>query len=90
MTPQEQNFVSRIIEISELLIDLYADLKRIEAEWTLNNFASITDADLQSIPAFQHITDAELNAALVGLHELLTSLGTYEIGTVSDFVKLRG
>jgi hypothetical protein len=58
-------------------------MTRLSAMWNTEGMAALTDADIQSLPTFAHVTAAELLAAKNGMDTLITAWGAYAANTPS-------
>ena len=64
----------------ELLI-AKSRMNAITAMWVTEGMNALTDADLQALASFAHITVAELTAAKNAMDAILTTIGEYAAGT---------
>lgn len=90
MTPQEQNFVTRLMQIAEELIDIQVSIQQHAAQWFAGLNSSITNGELSAIPSFEHISDTELGNAITAILAVDTALGNYSSGQVGNLLALRG
>lgn len=62
----ELNFVSRIITLFRLLVDQYGEIVTLDAlgNGAANLDAGISDADLETVASFAHLTQNDLVEAL--------------------------
>lgn len=88
MTPQEQDFTDRSMQLFERLLGERDEWKRLMAERSLNGFdTSITTGNLALIPAFAHLTQQELNDAYAAILALDTALGDNVSGNATHLIK---
>lgn len=91
LTQQEQNFVSRVQQIADTLLEAQHEVQRLIAEWNQNDFFNqITDEDLGEIASFTHLTASELSNAVTAISAFNTALGDYSSGQAVNLIKLRG
>lgn len=90
MTPQQMNFVTRLILLSDQLNTIADESERMIAEWFLNSHNSITDLQLSEVADFSHITAAELLSTVASLQALQSYFGDKQSGNLANFVKMRG
>lgn len=91
MTDQEQNFVSRQMDLAADLIGILNRIKLAQAEWNNNDFFNqITDQDLASISGFAHLTAAKLSNSITAITAVETALGDDVTGQLVNLIKLRG
>lgn len=89
MTPQEQNFVSELMSLSESLLEKLHEINLLTARWNQNGFATeITDGDLGGVSTFQHLTAAKLGNALTAMGTIVTALGTVSDGQQVNLIKM--
>jgi hypothetical protein len=91
LTPQEQNFVSRLqIEAMQLLET--RDRLRLEvALYNAEGFgAAITDESLAALPALAHLTQVEVQNCLTAFGAVLTALGDDVSGQAVNLIRMRG
>jgi predicted TIM-barrel enzyme len=59
------------------------DYTNIVQMYATENIATLTDADIQTLPELAHVTVAELTAAKNGMDSLVTAMGGYTTGSVA-------
>jgi predicted lipoprotein len=79
----QQNLVSEMQAIAEELMPIKNRLALIKAMFLAEGMAQLTDADLQALAPFAHITVAELVAAKNAIEEINTTMGEYVAGSAT-------
>lgn len=91
LTAQESNFITRLQALSTEVLDIR---HRIEEEYALYNAegfgVAITDADLQEVAAFQHITQSKMWNTITALTAVTTALGDDVSGQAVNLIKMKG
>lgn len=88
MTPQEQDFVVRVITDCAAMLNLHDSMRRRIAEWNLNGFdSSITTGNLALVDSLKHLTQAELTACITAFQAIETALGDDVSGNRSNLIK---
>ncbi len=91
LTAQESNFIGRLQQKAAALLDLRDDLQREIALYNAEGFGqSITDADLQTVGDYGHITQAKMLGCITAFSDVLTALGDDVSGQAVNLVKMRG
>ena len=83
MNNVQKNVATAIQDLAEELLAVKNRLAIIVAMYTTEGMTSLTDADLQELAEFAHVTVAELTAAKNALGEVNTALGEYVAGTAA-------
>ncbi len=81
----QQNIVSSLQQMASDLISVQSRATMLAAMYTNEGIGSLTDADFQTIPAFVHMTAAELTAAAIAIAAVNTALNA---GTPSNWAKM--
>jgi len=91
LTAQESNFIGRLQQKAAALLDLRDDLQREIALYNAEGFGdSITDADLQTVGDYEHITQAKMLNCVTAVNVVLLSMGDDVSGQAVNLVKMRG
>lgn len=91
LTTQESNFISRLQALSLEVLDIR---HRIQQEYALYNAegfgVAITDADLQEVDAFKHLTQSKMWNTITALNAVTTALGDDVSGQAVNLIKMKG
>ncbi len=79
----QQNLASAMQEVSEQLLAIKNRLAIIGLMYVTESMSSLSDADLQALVPFAHVTVAELTAAKNALGEINTAMGEYIAGSAT-------
>ena len=91
LTNQESNFISRITTIAAQTLELREQMKEEIALYNAEGFGeSISDADLQSVAAFQHLTQSKMWNVITAFNAVLTALGDDVSGQAVNLIKMKG
>ncbi len=91
LTAQESNFIGRLQQKAAALLDLRDDLQREIALYNAEGFGeSITDADLQTVGDYGHLTQSKMWNCVTAFDAVLDALGDDVSGQAINLVKMRG
>ena len=91
LTQQESNFISRLQQLAEETLALRHKIQEEIALYNAEVFGTtITDSDLQEVPSFKHITQAEMVNTITALSAIITALGDDSSGQAINLIKLKG
>jgi len=89
LTPQQQNFVSELMNLGEVVLQQRATAQNLVSRWNLNSLSgSMSDGDVALI--FPHLTTTEIASAVTALQEVLVALGDDVTGQATNLIKLKG
>ena len=89
LTTIQVNVIDGMISAAAQELKLMAKFNEITKYYANENMGTLTDADIQSVSTFAHITASELQAAKVAMDALYTTLGNYAANSTSEkFSKL--
>ena len=77
----QKNILSKMQQAATQQLALQNTMTELVAMWTAESINSLTDADIQSLAEFGHVTAAELAAAKNAMDTIVTAIGTYSAGT---------
>lgn len=77
----QQNILTEMQAIATQQLAMKNRLAAVVAMWGAESMAALTDADLQELAEFEHVTAAELAAAKNGMDAIVTAIGEYVVGT---------
>lgn len=77
----QQNILTEMQSIAQQQLSLQSRMKAVVAMWTAESMANLTDADLQSLSEFAHVTAIELQGAKNGMDTITTAIGEYVVNT---------
>ncbi len=77
----QQNILTEMQSIATTQLNLKSRLEAIVAMWAAESMADLTDADLQELAEFQHVTAQELAASKNAMDAIATAIGAYAAGT---------
>jgi hypothetical protein len=80
-TNVQKNVLSEMQAIAREQLSLKNRLEAVVAMWTAENMNQVTDADLQALSEFEHVSATELAAAKNGMDAISTAIGAYAAGT---------
>lgn len=91
LTTQESNFISRLQSLSAEILDVRHRIQEEVALYNAEGFGvAITDADLQEVTAFQHITQSKMWNTITALTAVTTALGDDVSGQAVNLIKMKG
>jgi hypothetical protein len=77
----QQNILTEMQTIGRQMLALKNRLTVIVAMYQAENMSTLTDADIQVLPDFAHVTAQELTAAKNALEAINIAVGEYAAGT---------
>lgn len=90
LSNQNNNFIQECIDKSENILNLRDDLSEMVARWNLNSIsATLTDEDIAGVPAYSHLTKAEVVACITAFQAILTALGDNTSGQATNLIKMK-
>lgn len=81
MLQVQQNVLSEIQALAEQVISLKNRMSVAVAMYTAEGVNVLSDADIQALTEFAHVTQAEMTAAKNALDSINTAIGEYTAGT---------
>ena len=80
-TQVQQNIMDAMQQAAIKQLELQNSMTALVAMWTAESLNTLTDADIQSLASFAHVTAAELAAAKNGMDTITAAIGGYVSGT---------
>src|SRR3990172_8015081 len=81
LTTVQINLADAMQQTAQTLLSEQGKMKAITAMWVTEGMNSLTDADLQALASFAHVTVVELTAAKNAMDAVITTIGEYAAGT---------
>jgi ATP-dependent Clp protease ATP-binding subunit ClpA len=77
----QQNILTEMQQVATQQLALKNRLEAIVAMWTAESMNALTDADLQELAEFTHVTAQELAGAKNAMDTIAAAIGAYAAGT---------
>lgn len=91
LTAQQQNFMSRLQQMAQETRTLRNQIKEEIALYNAKGFGvDITDAELENIPSFEHLTQSDLWNCITALQGVIDALGDEVSGQLVNLIKMIG
>lgn len=91
LTPQQQNFLSELLQTAEAELALRNKKRELIARWNLNEFAVIFKSDaIKSNQTFEHLDIDKVVSGITAFEAVLAALGDDVSGQATNLIKLRG
>jgi hypothetical protein len=80
----QKNIATEFQNVAVEILTIKPKIAALSNLYVLENMATLTDADYQTMPDFAHITVTEMTAAKNALDALVTAIGDYVTGTAAQ------
>jgi hypothetical protein len=77
----QMNILTEMQAIATQQLVMKNRLQAIVAMWGAESMSALTDADIQELAEFEHVTAQELAAAKNGMDAIVNAVGEYVAGT---------
>lgn len=81
LTVVQKNLADAMQQTAQTLLTEQSKMKAITAMWVTEGMNALTDAELQELASFAHVTVTELTAAKNAMDAIITAVGEYTAGT---------
>ena len=81
LTTVQKNVLDELQTLAIISISLKSRLRNVVEMYGNEGISQLTDADVQELDSFKHITVSELQGAKNGLDAIATVIGEYVVGT---------
>lgn len=81
ITNIQVNILDAMQRVALQQLELQNEMTSLVAMWTAESINALTDADIQTLPSFAHVSAAELQAAKNAMDTINTAIGGYVAGT---------
>ena len=81
LTTVQKNVLDELQTLAIISISLKSRLRNVVEMYGNEGISQLTDADVQELDSFKHITVSELQGAKNGLDAIATVIGEYVAGT---------